>query len=685
MKHLYLLLCLVAFSLKAQISPENIQIARDRWGVPHIFGKTDAEVAYGLAWAHAEDDFSTIQLTLLSGKGMLGRLKGKQGATIDYVVSLLRCRDIVEEQYESALSPEFKALISGYVEGLNAFARQHPGKVLLREAFPVTTRDYMTAIVLSLSVISGVDEVLSNVLKGNLTTLENFKATGSNAIAIARQKTADGAAYLAINSHQPLEGPVAWYEAHLCSEEGLNILGGLFPGGPVVFHGVNEHLGWAHTVNAQDKIDVFQLETAPGNSDFYVFDGQREKLETRKISLKVKMGPLKITIRKKAFWSRYGATLKTPRGVFAIRLGANQDIRGVEQWYRMNKARNFSDFYQAMEMVAIPGFNTVYADRYDTLFYVSNGKIPVRQPGHDWKNTVAGNTSSTLWASFYPLKALPQYLNPPSGYLFNTNHSPFRATAPTENLKAESFPAEMGYETFDNNRSIRLRALIEKQDRISYQDFKAIKYDGQYPDSLYFPVDINPLFHYLPDETALKPLAGVLKNWDRKSDTTSRGAAIFLVAYQYIRELLRNGRLLYGQTLSTAQCHEVLQHTYDHFIKHFGNTEVRLGELQQLVRGTNARPVWGLPDVITAMHAQPYSKGQFRVTAGESYIELVRFYPDRLPGIESIIHFGASSDPSSPHYLDQRDVFLHQQTKKMTLDKSEVLKTAVSIYPPVKP
>lgn len=682
MKFKILLLLLMSGAAVAQINPENINIVRDQWGVPHIFAKTDPEVAYGLAWAHAEDDFQTIQLTMLSGKGMLGQLKGKDGATIDYVVALLKCKEVVEQQYEQQLSKEFKALISGYVAGINAFAAGHPEKVLLKKSFPLTTKEYMTAIVLSLSVISGADDVLGKVLKGNIKTLDNFKAGGSNAFAISARKTTDGKAYLAINSHQPLEGPVAWYEAHLCSEEGLNILGGLFPGGPVVFHGVNENLGWAHTVNYQDKIDVYQLQINPENKNQYRFDDRWEELEVRKIPLKVKLGMINITVRKEALWSKYGATMRTDKGTFSIRLGANQDLRGVEQWYKMDKARNFSEFYKAMEMTAIPGFNTIYADKNDTIFYVSNGKIPKREAGYDWKNTVPGNTSKTLWTEFHPLKALPQYVSPASGYLVNTNHTPFNATGKADNLKASDFDPTMGYETYDNNRSIRFQQLISGYDKLNYEDFKKIKYDNQYPDSLYFQVNLNPIFNLKTDKPEIKGMLSTLQTWDRKADADSKGAAVFLMVYNYFKTKIFNGEISEGHQATRAEMEEALKLAHEHFLKNFGKTDPTLGEIQKLVRGTIEKPSWGLPDVLTAMHDQPFKDGKFKVVAGESYIELVRFPKNGLPEIESVINFGASYNAGDPHFADQMDMFLEKKTKKMSLDKAEVMKNAVKTYHP---
>lgn len=680
----FLFLGMSVQTLFAQINPDNIKIVRDKWGVPHIYAKTDAEVSYGLAWANAEDDFKTMQLTMLAGKGMVGKLKGKDGATIDYVVALLRCREVVEEQYDKALSPEYKALIEGYVAGINAYAAKHPEEVLVKGSFPTNTKEYTTSTVLSLSMISGVDAVLQKIFKRKVKTLDDFKAAGSNAIAISSSKTADGSAYLAINPHQPLEGPVAWYEAHLCSEEGMNILGALFPGGPVIFVGVNENLGWTHTVNYQDKVDVFQLEMNPANKKQYKFDGKWETLEAKKVKLKVKMGAFMIPVKKEALWSKYGATIQTEQGTFSVRFSANQDIRGIEQWYKMDKARNFSEFYKAMSMTAIPGFNTIYADKHDTIFYVSNGKIPFRAEGYDWKNTIPGNTSKTLTTTFHPLKDLPQYVNPPSGYLFNANHTPFNATGVKDNLKAKDFDQTMGYETKDNNRSIRFQEMFSEYDKISFEDFKRIKFDGQLPQGkLYFPANTDVLFQLNSAEYAdIQSLIETLNSWDRKTNVESKGAAVFLVMLNYFTKELGKKEEIADHVISKDEAVAAFRHVNAYMKQYFGRTDITLGELQKLVRGNIEKPSWGLPDVITAMHSKPYKDGKLNVTQGESYIGLIKFPKEGLPEIETIINFGQSTHADSPHFADQMDLYLEHKTKKMTLDKAEVMKTAVRTYSP---
>ena len=680
LKTLVLSILLLPFLTLAQIRPQNVTIARDKWGVPHIFAKTDPEVAYGLAWAHAEDDFKTIQLPLLAGKQLLGRHLGKNGAAADYVVGLIRARDVVDEHIND-ISPEFRAVMQGYLEGLNAYAAAHPSEVLVKSAFPISLKDALTASVFSISIFAGLDGTLKAIFDGKVAVLEQFKTKASNTFAFNSTKTTDGKTYLNINSHQPLEGPVAWYEAHLCSEQGWNILGGLFPGGATVFHGANENLGWAHTVNFHDKMDVFQLEINPANKLQYRFDGQWLDLEVRKVKLKVKGVP--IAINKKAYYSKYGPTVVGKTGTFALRFASLFDIRATEQWYRMNKARNFTEFYDALKMTAIPGFNIVYADRNDSIFYISNGKIPLRNPKYNWKGTLPGNTSETLWTAFHALQDLPQILNPKSGYVFNTNNTPFNATAAADNLKAGDFDPTMGIETWENNRSTRFGELVKQHDKISYDDFKRIKYDGQLPTNLAYFTDLSELYQLKPTEHAdIQRVIEKIQGWDKRANVDNPDAAVFMLFYTFLREKFAKTGESYVRKLTKDECLEELRHVNNHLLQYFGTVNVTLGEVQKLVRGSKELPCFGVGDVITAMEARPHVNGRYKAQQGESYIELVKFSKIGLPEIETVSPYGASNHPDSPHYTDQMELFVAQKTKTMTLDKATVLKEAKRIYWP---
>lgn len=679
MKKLLTLFLLVSIVTKAQINPSNITIARDSFGVPHVFAPTDAEVAYGIAWAHAEDDFETLQLVVLSGKSKLGTALGRKGAEADYVIQLLRCRQTVEEQWNT-LDSDFAALMKGYVAGLNAYAKAHPDEVKYKQAFPFNEKEYLTAVVFSISLFCGVDGVIPQILGGKVATIPGFNTAGSNSFAMNSKKTTTGESFLAINAHQPNTGPVAFYEAHLQSEQGWNMLGGLFPGGCLIFHGTNENLGWAHTVNYQDKIDVYQLEINPANKNQYKFDGAWLTLEENKAKLKVKGVP--VTIGKKIWWSKYGPTLKTDKGVFALRVPALMDIKGLEQWYRMNKSKNFSEFYKALSMTSLPMFNIMYADRYDTIFYISNGKMPRRNPDpkYNWKNTLPGNTSATLWTEYKPVTELPQYVNPPSGYLFNNNHSPFLATDSAYNLDKNKFDKNDGYETYHNNRSKRVTELING-DKVDYERFKQIKFDRQLPKQLQYPYGIDSMFNL--DATQYPVLKEVISNfqgWDKKALVDSKGAAIFLITYHYLADKLKGTP---SRQITRPEAVETYQYVYDYMMKNFGKTDLTLGYVQKLVRGDDERPAWGIPDVLCPTFTEPYKNGMRKVTGGDAYICLVRYPKDgSLPQIESINTFGASMNPASPHFKDQMTMFQNQQLKKMTLDKNEVLKKAEKVYHP---
>jgi len=678
----------LAFSLSAQrqrfepnleIDPQKINIVRDGYGVPHIFANTDSEVAYGLAWAHAEDDFITLQKCFLASKAMLGQQTGREGAVVDYFVHLLRIRELVNERYQTDISNDFKLVLNGYCDGINAYADAHPKEVLEKRSFPVVPQDLVVYSLLQLAISCDADAALRTIYNGSVEMAE-FNLEGSNAFAFNSKITEDGNVYLAINTHHPLEGQVAWYEAHLCSNEGWNILGALYPGAPVIFTGVNKDLGWTHTVNHPDKIDVYQLEMNPDDPLQYKVDGKWYTLEENTVKLKVKVPGVNFHTKRKTYWSIYGPTMITSRGVFSVRTGAIMDIRPLEEWYRMNKAQNYSQFKKALKMEAIPAFNLVYGDRYDTIFYISNGRLPLREPGFDWQHTVPGNISKTLWSQFHPIDDLPQVLNPRCGYLFNTNHSAFTPSAEQDNPDKNLFDTTMGYETHDNNRSIRVREILPTEGKISYDQFKKMKYDLQLPKQMAFPVNIDTLF--LLDELQYpkyKSLIASLKTWDRKGTIENKGAAIFALSFYYIAEKYKKDPTL--KVLDKELAVETFAYVHEYLHKHYAGKEITLGELQRLERGHKSLPMQGLPDVLASMYSTPGDDGKLRATLGECYISLIRF-TENGPEIESVNAFGASNRPGSRHYDDQMKLFQQQKTKRMTLDRDEIYSHAESVYHP---
>ncbi len=671
------------YSNAPMIRANQINIARDSFGVPHIFAPTDAEVAYGLAWAHAEDDFATMQMLILTGKGKVATHLGKKGAPIDFVFGLLNTKATVQAQMNQ-FDPKFIQLLKGYLLGLEAYAKAHPDQVLNKHVFPITIEEYLASAAFSVAIFCGVDKALPKILNGTIPKLEGFTGEGSNTFAISAKKSTSDETMLVINAHQPIEGPTAFYEAHLQSEEGWNILGGLFPGAPLIFHGVTPNLAWAHTVNFQDKIDIYQLETSKSHPGEYKVDGNWLKLEKRKIKLNIKGIPF--PIYKTVYQSIYGPTVATPKGeFFSMRLPALMDAGALQQWYAMNKATNFTSFKAALEQNHLPMFNIMYADKADTIFYISNSKMPYRNKdtSYHWSSTLPGNTKATLWNEFKPLSALPQMTNPKSGYLFNANHSPFLASSELDNLNPANFDVNDGYETQHNNRSRRAKDLIDKLDKISYEDIKRIKFDRQLPNPILFPYGFTADTMFMVDENKYPQLASIittLKNWDHNAVAESKGALIYNLAY-YNVPVVMEGRN--KDKLTMVEAVKVYQIIYDFLQSNYGRTDLTLGDVQRLVRGKENWPQGGMPDVLAAVMSEPFGKDKRKMNSGDAYINFVRFPKNGgLPLIESVNTFGANYNEGDRHYNDQRAMYQAQQLKRMTLDKTEVLQKAVRQYHP---
>ena len=683
-KQLILFFLITFLNFNAQLNLDSIDIVRGKYGTPHIFAKTDKEVAYGLAWAHAEDDFKTIQETFLPSKYMMGRYKGKEGVQLDYISQLLKCEELVDREIDN-LSPEIIKVVDGYVEGLNAFAKKFPDKVLVKKSFPMTTKEYLVGFNFIIHFFSDISKLLKDLYSNNIPLIQDSSLNniGSNGFAFNKRKTKDQKTYININTHQPLEGPFSWYEAHLCSDEGWNMVGGLFPGSPFPFIGTNPNLAWTHTYNFPDLIDTYQMEIHPKRKKYYKYDQEWKKFEISKAKLKVKLkNGLVIPLRKKILWSEYGPVVKNDSGVFSFHLFALENISAIDQWYQMNKAKNFEDFKTALKIMGIPRFNIVYADKEDNIFYMSNCLIPLRDTNFNWKLTLPGNTSKTKTNGYYSFKDLPQLENPISGYIFNTNNSPFNCTKKTYNLKEENFPKSLGYREKFNNRSLRFEKLIDSYEKINYEDFLTIKYDQEYANPIFCPFKINKIFELsVNDSSEVIDILSIIQSWNRKANVDNIGAAQFSMFYKNLRKKLKKIKFDFEREIPDSLLVESLQKTKSQILSSFDNLNISLGEYQKHVRAEIEIPIGGLVDMIAESSSSKYKDGMVKIVKGDSYIMLVKF-GDELPEIETVLPYGISNDTKSVHFTDQMNLYATQKRKKMTLDKSEIYKNASNIYHP---
>jgi len=680
--------CIYFFATSAQnferIKPENITIARDTFGVPHIFAPTDAEAAYGLAWAHAEDDFKHIQHNLLAAKGRLGEVLGKEGVLFDFALKFLGIDTLVEQRYKADLSEPFRKVIDGYVQGINAYAAAHPHEVLIKNALPFTGHDVIKGYVLSLSLMSGVGMTLKAIKENRFEEFFAPNDQGSNAMAIAPTRTEDGKTWLLINSHQPIEGRFAWYEAHINSEEGWNIIGGLFPGGVTIFVGANEHLGWAHTTNYHNFGDVYKMQTKPGNRKYYKYEGVWKKFGSRKLSLKVKLAGLKIGVKKKVLDSEYGPVFKTKHGWYAIRFPAYHDIRSAEQWYRMNKAQNFEEFESALKMQAVPLFNVVYGDRNGNILMHSGGKLPYRNPKLNWKLPINGTSSAYKWTELVPYEKMPTVLNPECGYVYNANQTPLQASGESCNWDGKL----IGLQLFMYNRGERYKELLEAHTGpFTWNDFLRIKFDKFYTQKGCYADRFKAAYEL--DETKYPDIADAvkkLKSWNLSGEVNNKDAALAMVFHDILMKK-NNGPfallMIRNQKISEAEAVDALRKAKQFLRKHHGSLDIPLGQVQRHIRGNVNIPASGLREVSRAADAKLYDKkrGLYRIISGDGYIQLVKFGGE-YPEIWSVNAYGASSKPNSPHFTDQMEMFQREEFKPMTFDKNLILLNAESKYAP---
>ena len=296
-----------------------------------------------------------------------------------------------------------------------------------------------------------VGSVDAHLLAGSLASAQHNAVAdaqahaGSNTWAIAPHRSASGKAMLFINPHQPYFGPGQWYEGHLHSQQGLHFSGAGFFGSPLPTIGHNEHLGWSHTVNEPDIVDVYRLTVDDvARPTRYEFDGDKRSVRAWQDSVKVKTESGYESRSFNFFASHHGPIVAERDGeLLAVRMAMFAEGGQLQQRYDMLRATNLVEFKAAMSQLATPMFNTMYADVHGDIYYAYYGAVPRRNADFDWAKPVAGDIAATEWQGYHSLDELPTYTNPDTGYLQNCNATPFLATGGDDNLNRNDFPSYM--------------------------------------------------------------------------------------------------------------------------------------------------------------------------------------------------------------------------------------------------
>ena len=670
----------------------DVRIVRDDHGVPHIFGRTDADVAFGVAYAHSEDDFSTLQDVVAMTRSRLGAISGAEGAKTDFAAKLLDTDGTVARHYDE-LPADVRALLDGYARGMNLYADRHPEEIRLSKLFPVNGRDIAAGFALRSPFFFGLDSVIGKLVAGEPLPQEGGPAlpapngsptgsdadmAGSNAFAISPSRDPQGKTKLISNSHQPWRGGVAWYELVVHSEQGWDFAGATFPGSPYPFLGHNKTLGWTNTVNRPDLIDVYKLVMNDDGTQ-YRMDGKWLPLEKKRVWLHVRFGPFVLPVPKTVLRSVHGPVIENDKGYFAFRYAGIDTLTQLTQYYRINKAKDFAEWQSAMAIQGVPATNFIYADAAGNIAHFYNAMFPARVAGYDWRRVLPGDTSRNIWHNYLPYSAYPKNINPGSGYLVNSNNTPFVAAGPGDELDPRAFSPLMGIELDMTNRIRRAIDLFEDVDGpVTWPVLWRIKYDTGYSRESYAGAWMKALLALDPrGDRRLAKAQELLAQWDWKLDGKGRGDALALTV---LRPAMRKS---YNRE-TPPDAREELTAAADHLATTFATLDPPLGTVLRLRQGPEegrmkGRPMIDLPfdggsDTLraaTLWNVDP--DGRYSVYHGDSFIMAVEWTRDGKVRSRSIQPFGsATTRPDSPFYTDQAQLFVDHKTKPVYFDAASL-------------
>ncbi len=642
-------------------------IERDPYGVPHIHGKTDADAAFGLAYAQAEDSWSIIQDSIPYYRGNAGAIFGPDAAVSDYLVHWLGLWDDLDDRYNTDLSQAMRRYVEGFAAGFNQYAADYPDAIT-EDVLPITGQDIIAAHMLRHVLFYGFDAHIKEItgefrareINPPGTVLRDGDPTGSNAMAVGPSRTADGSTFLAINSHQPLTGSVAWYEAHISSDEGLDIMGGTFAGSPTMGVGFTRHHGWGTTVNKPDLVDIYVLEMNPDNDNQYRLDGQWHDLDVFAIELDVVvLGFIPWSVTETGYRSKHGPVMKTDHGTYAIRYAGMNEIRQVEQWFAMNKATDFESWKAAVDLNYIASFNFVYADQEGNIFFIHNAMMPKRAPGYDWQQYLPGDDSRLIWTEYQPTSVLPQVKNPSSGFLHNANQTPFMVTSLGSNPDMLVPQNEAGWQTRMTNRATRGLELFEAAGQVSFDEFSAIKHDHSYSPNYRGIAFLDTVRRLTTDDVTQRSAQTILTQWDLGTGKDNRGAAlgVCVLRAEWLSE--SGGTPLPDPRITLETC-------ADEVMNFANRLDPRWGDVSRHGRDGKTWEVAGGPDTLRAIYGKELDDdGYLTATGGDGLYYIIRWAADGQQTVLGVHQYGANMvDPNSPHYLDQAEDYANEVMHK---------------------
>lgn len=701
---------------------QKVTIIRDRWGVPHIYAKTDADVVFGTLYAQCEDDFARVEWNYIDALGRTAEVEGESAIYFDLRSRLYHDTTRAKEMYKQS-KPEMRKLMDAFADGINYYLLTHSDvKPKLLTKFhpwlPLLFSEGSIGGDLSSININNLKEFYQDERKPEMELSEPLEPKeprepkepkGSNGFAIAPSKTENGNALLLINPH------TSFYfrsELQMVSEEGLHAYGAVTWGQFFIYQGFNTNCGWMHTSTFADAVDEY-LETVSRKGDkfYYKHDGKWKEIKEKPVSIRYKTTEGLKDKDFSVYYTHHGPVIADVNGKWKSIGMMDDPIHALEQSYMRTKATGYDSYKKIMELNGNSSNNTVFADNKGNIAYWHGNFVPKRDPSVNWNLPVDGSLASNDWKGLHGINEIVQLKNPANGWIQNCNSTPFTAAA-DYSPKKENYPAYMAPDG-QNYRAVNADRVLRRQDKFTLDKLIAAAYD---PALTAFEKLLPTLFVAYDNvldsamKNKLKEPIDILRKWNKQYGTSSVATTLGVKWSGKLQAVTKldpkelpnhRGDQVYVidmmiATTSSEDKLKALSDAMDDLVRDFGKWDIAWGEINRFQRPLGAVPFEVYDDnkpsypiaqtssffgSLAAFGSRTYPGTKKMYGAvGNGFVAVVEFGP-RIKA-KSIVTGGSSADPNSKHFNDQGLMYSKGEFKDVLFYKEDVLKNSERSYHP---
>ncbi|MBX9781446.1 MAG: penicillin acylase family protein [Chitinophagaceae bacterium] len=714
---------------------KRVTIIRDVYGVPHIYGKTDADAVFGLLYAQCENDFKRVEMNYIEKLGRKAEVLGEKELYNDlYIRLIIDSADAVSDYNKAPIW--LKKLMNAWADGINYYLYKHPNvkPALLTSFKPWYTLLWTDGSIGAISTGDVTEQDVKNFYSNNvplgsmtfnsyktndeliginkrypllLNSSQEEKVDGSNGFAIAPSKIESGNAILYINPH------TTFYfrpEVHINSNEQLNVYGAVTWGQFFIYQGFNSFCGWMHTSSSVDVSDMYAEKLKKQNNAYvYYYDGKWLPVREKIIQVKYLKGN-NLEIKKFITYHTHHGPIMAKRGAQIISVKSNnRNMKGLMQSWLRTKAKGLEDYKKVMDLKANTSNNTVFADNKGNIAYWHGDFVPRRDEKLNWGKVMDGTTKSTEWRGLHNVNEIVHVYNPSTGWIQNCNSTPFTVSGTASPLK-KNYPTYMAPDG-ENFRGINAVRVLSKENKFDINKIITAGYDTYLSAFEILIPGLLKHFDALPENDSLKLYlkepAAILKQWDYRASETSVAQALAIEWAQLLgpgirKVYIEDGEIdqikatqLFVDTAAAKELLNPLKNVINNFKSKFGKWQIAWGELNRYQRVSNeiqqqyddskesvpvafASSAWGM---LPAYNSNYYTGTKLRYgTSGNSFVCAVEF-GSRVKA-KSVLAGGVSGDVNSPHFKDQLLMYTKGKFKEVSFYKEDVMKNKEKEYHP---